>query len=278
MNALQAFLESRKFESFIGVVIVLNAAVLGFETMPAIADVHGELLHLADRAMLAFFVVELVARLVVYRQRFFRDPWRNFDLAVIGISLLPATGGLAVLRAFRILRVLRLIGFVPSMRRVVGGLFAAIPGMGSILLLLCLVFYVFSVMAAKLYGERFPEFFGGIGGAAFTLFQIMTFESWAMGVVRPVMEAYPYAWIFFIPFILATSFTVLNLFIGVIVSAMQAEHDGKQQAAAAAAEPGPAAPSMADVALDPQLILDELRALRRELESLRIAREPIGGD
>ena len=120
---------------------------------------------------------------------------------------------------------LRLIRVVPSLRRVVGGLMAALPGMGSITMLLLLVFYVFSVMATKLYGGVFPEWFGSIGASAYSLFQIMTLESWSMGIVRPVMEQFPMAWIFFIVFILCTSFTVLNLFIGIIVSAMQAEHE-----------------------------------------------------
>ena len=102
---------------------------------------------------------------------------------------------------------------------------AALPGMGSITMLLLLVFYVFSVMATKLYGGEFPEWFGSIGESAYSLFQIMTLESWSMGIVRPVMEQFPMAWIFFITFILCTSFTVLNLFIGIIVSAMQSEHE-----------------------------------------------------
>jgi hypothetical protein len=120
---------------------------------------------------------------------------------VVGVALLPATGNLSVLRALRILRVLRIIGMVPSLKRVVGGLVAALPGMGSIMLLLTLVFYVFSVMATKLYGESFPEWFGSIPASAYSLFQIMTLESWSMGIVRPVMEVHPMAWTFFIPFI-----------------------------------------------------------------------------
>jgi voltage-gated sodium channel len=135
---------------------------------------------------------------------------------------MPATGNLSVLRALRILRVLRIVGMVPSLKRVVGGLVAALPGMGSILLLLTLVFYVFSVMATKLYGASFPEWFGSIPASAYSLFQIMTLESWSMGIVRPVMEVHPMAWAFFLPFIACRPpFTVLNLFIGIIVSAMQ---------------------------------------------------------
>ena len=146
--------------------------------------------------------------MLVYRAAFFRDPWRIFDFLVIGISILPANGPLSIFRALRVLRVLRLVSIIPSMRRVVGGLFLALPSMGSIFLLLMLVFYVFSVMATKLYGADFPVYFGNIVASTFTLFQVMTLEGWAAEIVRPVMDKYPQARLFFLPFILATSFTV----------------------------------------------------------------------
>lgn len=225
LTSLQTLIESRRFETFIAALIVVNAITLGLETSKTVMSSASGLLHFIDRVLLVIFTIELIARLVVYRSRFHRDPWRIFDLIVIGISWLPATGGLSVLRALRILRVLRLVGVVPSLRKVVGGLVAALPGMGSIVLLMTLVFYVFSVMATKLFSETFPEWFGTIAESAYTLFQVMTLESWSMGIVRPVMEVFPYAWMFFIPFIMCTTFTVLNLFIGIIVSAMQSEHE-----------------------------------------------------
>lgn len=256
MDTLKDLIESRRFELAITVLILLNAITLGLETSPSIMAAYGGLLLIIDRAILAVFVLELTARVVVYRGSFFRDPWRIFDLVVVGIALLPATGSLSVLRALRILRVLRLISIVPSLKRVVTGFISALPGMGSIVLLLGLVFYVFAVMATKLYGARFPELFGDIGESLFTLFQVMTLEGWSDGVVRPVMEIYPLAWLFFIPFIVATSFTVLNLFIGVIVSAMEEEHEAEATAERRALQ-------------DDQVnMLAEIRALREEVREL----------
>jgi voltage-gated sodium channel len=222
---VKEIIESRRFETAIMVIIIINAITLGLETDSDVMESVGPALILIDRIVLGVFVLELLARVFVYRLKFFNDPWRIFDFLVVAIALVPATGNLSVLRALRILRVLRLISVVPSLRRVVGGLIAALPGMGSISVLLLLVFYVFSVMATKLYGAIFPDWFGSIGASAYSLFQIMTLESWSMGIVRPVMQEFPFAWLFFIVFILCTTFTVLNLFIGIIVSAMQAEHD-----------------------------------------------------
>ena len=151
MNAIARLLAHPLTERVVLALIVLNAITLGLETSSDAMALAGPLLHALDQAILTVFVVELVMRVVVYRTRFFRDPWSLFDLFVVGIALVPAAESLSVLRALRILRVLRLITAIPSLRRVVGGLVIALPGMGSILLLLCLIFYVFSVMGAKLY-------------------------------------------------------------------------------------------------------------------------------
>ena len=261
MDRLKALVESRRFELVITWLIVINAITLGLETLPELMVQWGSLLHLIDHLLLAVFVAELVAKMLIYRLQFFRDPWRVFDFLVVGISLLPSSGPLSILRALRVLRVLRLVSIIPSMRRVVGGLFRALPSMGSIFLLLMLVFYVFSVMATKLYSATFPEMFGNIAASAFTLFQVMTLEGWAGDVVRPVMDQHPQAWMFFLPFILATSFTVLNLFIGIIVSAMESEHEAATEA------------SREEMQEDQAEILREIRELRLELAEYRRTRQ-----
>jgi voltage-gated sodium channel len=240
--------------------IIFNAITLGLETSPTMMASYGHILEALDDAVLAVFVVELSARLLVHRWAFFRDPWSVFDLFVVGIALVPATGSLSVLRALRILRILRLVTAVPSLKRVVGGLVTALPGMGSILLLLMLIFYVFSVMAAKLFGPTKPELFGNLGLAAYTLFQVMTFDDWSAGVVKPLMEEHPYASIFFIVFILLSTFMVLNLFIGVVVSALD-EETSKE------------APKLMHSPHMEERILSELAALRSEVAELK-ARPP----
>ena len=256
-DRVEALITSRRFELAITAIIILNAITLGLETSDAAMAAFGPVLLLIDRVVLWIFVVELALRFYVYRTRFFHDPWRVFDFVIVGIALMPATGSLSVLRALRILRVLRLVSMVPSLRRVVGGLIAALPGMGSITVLLTLIFYVFSVIATKLYGEAFPEWFGTLPASAYSLFQIMTLESWSMGIVRPVMDVFPYAWTFFLPFILCTTFTVLNLFIGIIVSAMQAEHEATAEE------------ERAGLSVQQENILQELKALRAEIAELK---------
>jgi voltage-gated sodium channel len=256
-NQVRALVTSRNWEFCIIAIIVLNAVTLGLETSPLMMESIGSWLLLFDKVILGIFVVELILRLYAHGLSFFKDPWSIFDFVIVGIALVPSTGAMSVLRSLRILRVLRLISVVPSLRRVIGGLIAALPGMGSIVVLMALVFYVFAVMATKLFGQTFPEWFGDLGASLYTLFQIMTLESWSMGIVRPVMEVYPLSWLFFVPFILCTAFTVLNLFIGIIVSAMQEEHEAEADANRQAIHD------------ETGLILEEVRALRSELKDLR---------
>ncbi|MFN7782547.1 MAG: ion transporter [Lysobacterales bacterium] len=244
-------------ERFVLAVILINAVTLGLETDARVMARFGEWLLVLDKIALSIFCIEIAAKLYVRGLRFFRDPWNVFDFVVVAIALLPASGPLSVLRALRILRVLRLITIVPSLKRVVGALLGALPGMASIVMLLVLIFYVGAVMSTKLFGEAFPEWFGSVAASFYTLFQVMTLESWSMGIVRPVMEVYPYSWLFFIPFILATSFTALNLFIGVVVSAMQAEIDADRERVVEEA-----------VAKGEEPLVEEVRALRAEIARL----------
>lgn len=254
---LKAIVMHPHTERAIMILIVINAIILGLETSPSVTGMYSAVLLWLDHIILWIFVAEILARMFVQRRAFFRDAWNIFDFFVIAIALIPATGPLQVLRALRILRVLRLITVVPSLKRVVGGLIGALPGMGSVVGLLVLIFYVFAVMATKLFGEDFPNYFGSLTTSIFTLFQIMTLEGWAAEIVRPVMEKYPYAWLFFIPYIVVTTFAVLNLFIGIVVSAMQSEHEAEE------------AEKKKREKAEEQPLLEELRALRTEVAMLR---------
>jgi voltage-gated sodium channel len=256
MDRLRAIVDSPKLERFIIVLIVLNAITLGLETSAGIMAQYGPALHVIDTIFLWIFVAELAARMAVKRAAFFRDPWSIFDLVVVGIALLPATGSLSVLRALRVLRLLRLVTAIPSLKRVVGGLITAIPGMGSIMLLMALIYYVFAVMGTKLFGATAPDQFGSLGATFYTLFQIMTFDDWSGGIAKPLMEKHSYAIIYLVVFILLSAFMMLNLFIGVVVSALDEEK---------AAD----APKLLHDPKDMENVLAELRAIRSEMERLK---------
>ena len=219
---LRAVIDGPHFQWTVTALITINALTLGLETSKVAMAHAGGLIAGLDRVILAVFVVEILLKMIAYGPAgFFRRGWNVFDFVIVGIALVPSAGAFSVLRALRILRVLRLVSIVPAMRKVVLALLASIPGVSSIMMLMVLVFYIFAVIATRLYGDTFPQWFGTVGESMYSLFQIMTLESWSMGIVRPVMETFPNAWLVFVPFILVTSFAVLNLFIAVIVNAMQ---------------------------------------------------------
>ncbi len=250
IQKIKALIESSLFQNAIMAVIVINAVVIGLETSAGMMASFGPVLIALDQIAITIFVIEILLKLLVYRLQFFRSGWNNFDFVIVSAALLPLGGNFAILRALRIVRAFRLVSAMPKMRQVVQGLLSAIPSMGSVILLLSLIFYVAAVMATKLFGGSFPQWFGSVGASLYSLFQIMTLESWSMGIVRPIMEVYPWAWAFFVPFVLVTSFVVLNLFIAIIVNAMHEEADEEQSA-------------------QRDIILDEIRGLRQEVAAMR---------
>jgi voltage-gated sodium channel len=266
---MAAWVEAPRVQHSIVVLIVVNAFTLGLETSPAVMARIGFWLLALDHFILGVFVVEISAKLYAYRWRFFRDPWNVFDFVIVTIALIPASGPLAVLRSLRILRVLRLISMVPRLRFVVESLLHAIPGIASIAALLVLLYYVFAVMATGLFGADHPAWFGTIGKSMYTLFQIMTLESWSMGIVRPVMETHPYAWVFFIPFILIATFTMLNLFIAIIVNTMQTMQKTTHAEEQAAIE--------AVVQTQGNSLEEQLLALHQELKEIKQLMRQRGG-
>lgn len=264
------FLEHPTTERVLAGLIILNALVLGLETSPTLMKNYGWFLEPLDHTLLGIFVVEVLVRLAVTGRGFFRDPWNVFDFIVITLSLMPQTGPLSVLRALRVLRVLRLVSAVPTLRRVVAGLIGSLPGIGAIALLLSLVYYVYAVMATNLFGPDHPEEFGNLGRSAYSLFTVMTLEGWNDLAAR-VMKTHPYAWLFFIPYILTTTFTVLNLFIAIIVNAMQTEAEATRKLEIAEHEKEQAQLRQLDT--KEGNILEELRALRAEVKSLGAKRK-----
>lgn len=264
-SGLRALIEHPRFERVIIALILVNALTLGLEAIPAVEAAHGDWLDWIDRIIVGVFVVEIGLRLALSRAGFFRDPWNVFDFFVVTVALIPQSAAFSVLRTLRVLRALRLVSRVPSMRRVVSALLAALPGMGSIVALLGLLVYVAAVMATGLFGAAAPEYFGSLGASLFTLFHVMTLEGWP-DVARTVMVGVPWAWAFFLVYILVSTFAVLNLFIAVIVNAMQAqvEHDLEESQADQTRE----------MRRSFQKLSAELAEVRAELSAIRAAVSP----
>lgn len=220
-SGARRIVEASWFSNFITLIIVANAVTLGAATYRGLDPNLLKSFIVFDQIVVAIFIIEISLKLIAYGWSFFKRGWNVFDLIIVGVVLIPGAGGFAVLRALRVLRILRLVSIVPMMRRIVEALFQAIPGMGAILAVLALMVYVGAVMATTLFGQTNPDLFGSLPISALTLFQVMTMDGWRGEILQPVMEAgHSYAWVFFLLFIVLASFAVLNLFIALIVEAL----------------------------------------------------------
>ena len=260
---LGVWVEGDRFQNFIIALIVLNAITLGLETVPLADQSFGALIDGFERVVLLVFVAEIALKLLAFGPRFFLGAWNNFDFAIVALSLLPASGPLAILRALRVLRLLRLLHAVPRLRLIIEGVLRVLPDMGWVFALLSLVFYIFAVLGTKLYGAQFPNLFGNIGMSFFTLFQVMTLESWSTGVARPIMEVFPASYLYFVPFVLVTSFLILNMVIGVVVNGFQAVMQGEPVT--------PGVPPHGDSSRQPTDIEAEIAGLHQKLDALLAA-------
>lgn len=267
INLVRTVLDNRFFQHFIIGAILVNAMALGFMTDESLSPAAHARLELLDEICLAIFCLEIAMKLLVHRLRFFSDGWNNFDFIVVAIALAPASGPLSVLRAMRVFRLMRLVTIVPSMRRVIAGMFAALPGVGSVAGVLLVMFYVAAIMGTNFFAEVDPDHFGTLGATFFTLFQFLTLEGWP-DVARPVMEKMPYAWLYFIPFIVLTTFTTLNLLFGIIVNAM--DEAKEEQAREAMAEQGISSPDESK-ALRLAVIEQDVKAIRASVAALKEA-------
>jgi len=227
-HPLKAFaasiVEARWFEPFMIGLILFNAVLIGLETSPEFMVDYGHWLHVGNDIILGVFIVEATLKMIAVAPRlrlYFGNGWNLFDFSIVVLSLIPATGEFAlVARLIRVLRVLRLVSAVPQLRLVVATLVRSIPSMGHVILLMSLVFYIYAVTGFHFFADDDPEHWGSLGAALLTLFQLVTLEGW-VDVMEAAMEAHPFAWVFFVSFIMLGTFVVLNLFIAVVINNLE---------------------------------------------------------
>jgi len=232
MKKVRSLVDSVAFQNAILIVIAINSIIMGLQTSKTIVAKTGSLLDILDYVCLAIFIVELLLKLIAYGGKFFTDPWNWFDVIIIICSLASGLAFLKVLRVFRIFRVfktlkalrglkaMRLVSRLDKLRMIIGAIGKSVPGISWTAVLLLLIYYIFGLMGVTLFGEAFPDWFGNLGRSIYTLFQVMTLESWSMGISRPVMEVFGWAWVYFVPFVLISSFVVMNVVVGIVVNSI----------------------------------------------------------
>ena len=239
MNKLKDFVEGKLFQGTVLIVIAINSIVLGLQTSPSIDNSIGDILSIIDTICLGIFIIEMLLKMIVYHFfGYFKNPWNVFDFCIILMSILS---GLSVLSSLRVLRVFRVFRSLKGLRGfkmasslrplqvIISAIGKSIPGISWAMLLMVIVYYIFSIIGVTIFGQTFDEWFGDIAKAMYTLFQVMTLESWSMGISRPVMEVFPYAWAYFVPFVLVSSFIMMNVIVGIVVTAISEVAEGRSK-------------------------------------------------
>lgn len=257
------------FELFILACIVANAAILGYDAHFGETNQHHALIEQWNMYFLYIFTAELLLEFLGQGpSRYFRRGWNWFDIIVVALSYIAVNPAISALRTLRVVRVFRLISAVPQMRRVVEALFSALPGIMATLAILAIVFYIGAVMGTTLFHNEVG--FRDLGESALTMFALTQFDGWGDTIAR-LQPNYPYAWFFVLSFTVIAAFAVLNLFIGVIVEAVQAapQEEIKEEIDELEEEVEGIAEAQEDAAVVQKRILDEVRALRTEVLALR---------
>lgn len=221
-EVLTKFIENKWTQRFILFVIIFNSIILGMMTSTNLMNEYENLLYLLCDICVWLFTIELGIKLYAYKKEFFKDGWNIFDFIIVAISWIPTGGVFSSFRVFRILRTLRalrLITQLEKLRVIVQAIIDSIPNVSWACVLLLLIFYIFAIMGTTLFAQDFPVEFGTLGKSLFTMFQLTTLEAWP-DIARNVIDKFPFAWIYFVSFIVISSFIVMNVIVGVVVNAI----------------------------------------------------------
>jgi voltage-gated sodium channel len=216
--------DSNRFQLFILGVILANAVVLGLETYDSIERDAGEVLNLLNGIFLGIFVIEIAIRIAAHGRRpqdYFKSGWNVFDFVVIGGAFLPGLRQNATaLRLLRLLRIVRVVSLFPDLRFLIRGMAASLPPIGSMAMLTGLLIYVYGILGWILFADTDPGHWGDIGEAMLSLFVVLTLESWPE-IMGEVIDVHPWAWLFFVSYVLIASFLLINMVIAILINSLE---------------------------------------------------------
>ena len=272
---LSRIVYSSAFELSIAFVILLNAISLALLTMSEISDGARQSFEAFDRLALYVYTAELVLRMISYGKKpweFFRRGWNVFDFLIVALSPIFA-GQTVVLRLLRLLRLIRIFRFLPEVKVLTISIVRSIPPLLSMSVLIFLALFIYGMAGVYLLGEKLPLHWGDISIALTTLFILLTLENFPVYLEEAILVS-PLALPFFLSYIFIVVFTVLNVFIGIVLNAMDEARSENRERIEKLKQLDEIVHEVDDITSDGKVTAEEIAHLREKLQALeRLAAE-----
>ena len=252
--------DARWFSNLTTAIIILYASILGFKTVDEVETNYQIFLQFADYFVTIYFIFEIAIKMVAEKKfmNFFKNGWNVFDFVIVVITLLPLeqSGFAAIARLLRVFRILRLFTARPELKAIIDMLIKAIPSIIDIVILMFIIFYIYAIIGNFYFEDLESGLWENFLVSMLTLFRVLTFEDWT-DVMYEAMEVYPWAWAYFISFVIIAAFVFFNLFVAVIIGEMQKlqEADMKEE--------------IHEDHMKLDILLSEIRELKEEVKDLK---------
>ena len=266
---LSRIVYSSPFELSIAFVILLNAISLGALTMPGLSEGARTSFETFDRYALYVYTAELILRMISYGSKpweFFRRGWNIFDFLIVALSPIFA-GQTVVLRLLRLLRLIRIFRFLPEVKVLTLSIVRSIPPLLSMSVLIFLALFIYGMAGVYLLGDKLPLHWGDITIALTTLFILLTLENFPVYLEEAILVS-PLALPFFLSYIFIVVFTVLNVFIGIVLNAMDEARSENREKLEKLKKLDELALEIDNVTADGKVTDQEILVLREKLAAL----------
>ena len=260
MQRIEQVRDSRWFSNLTTIIIIAYASILGFKTLDQVESNYDLFLKFADYFVTIYFVFELAIKMVAEKKflNFFKSGWNVFDFVIVVITLLPleSSSFAAIARLMRVFRILRLFTARPELKAIIDMLIKAIPSIIDIVILMFIIFYIYAIIGSFFFVDLPSGLWKDFLVSMLTLFRVLTFEDWT-DVMYEAMEVYPWAWVYFVSFVIIAAFVFFNLFVAVIIGEMQKLQEAEMKE------------EIHEDSKKLDVLLEEMKSLRAEVQELK---------
>ncbi|KAM8943943.1 voltage-dependent T-type calcium channel subunit alpha-1G isoform 25-T25 [Lycaon pictus] len=243
-DTFRKIVDSKYFGRGIMIAILVNTLSMGIEYHEQPEELTNAL-EISNIVFTSLFALEMLLKLLVYGPfGYIKNPYNIFDGVIVVISVWEIVGqqggGLSVLRTFRLMRVLKLVRFLPALQRQLVVLMKTMDNVATFCMLLMLFIFIFSILGMHLFGCKFAserdgdtlpdrKNFDSLLWAIVTVFQILTQEDWNKVLYNGMASTSSWAALYFIALMTFGNYVLFNLLVAILVEGFQAEEISKRE-------------------------------------------------